>query len=228
MIFPRPTYGSAFKQAIMDNDVWFLENMVVPFNENLYNPIHNACDNCDINALKELIRQGADMTHPYFCQPDCFILNPINIGPDYQTIKTFLEYIITSCIDVNAVAREVFYCMHASEYTYRTKSYVRNHPSFKSVPTLLDVVEIEIASGELDPSYGKFLLKLLRDNGAKSGVELGYTYKQGKRLCEYFKYKGNRNIIGYNYDYMKKSKEAIHLDLITTIIISDNSFSISL
>ena len=93
---------------------------------------------------------------------------------------------------------------------------------------MLDVVEIEIASGELDPSYGEFLLKLLRNNGAKSGVGLGYTYKQGKRLCKYFYTKNNDNNIGYNYDYMKTSKEAIHLDLIATMIMSDNSYSISL
>lgn len=186
MIQSRYTYGAALKQAIMDNNDKFLENTVMSFNDKLYDAVYDACSNCDINALKDLIKIGADLSHPYFCQPECFILNPIVSGLNHEKVKTFLEYIIINCIDVNAVAREAFYCMHSNKYSYGNVNYVKNHTSFKSVPTLLDIIEIEIEFGKLDTYYCKFILELLKSNGAKSGTELGYTHIQGKRLLEYF------------------------------------------
>lgn len=212
MIYPRPTYGAALKQAIMDNNIEFLENMVAPFDQELYNKVYDACDECDINALQDLIKKGVDLSHPYFCQPECFILNPLHNGVDYQTTKTFIEYLITNCIDVNCVAQESFYCMHADEYTYGSHDYVRNHSSFNSVPTILDSIDLQIDSGDVDCFAGGFVSTLLRENGAQSGAELGYTHEQGRRLYEYrFENKA------YNYTYMKTKKESLHEDLFANL-----------
>lgn len=212
MIYPRPTYGAILKQAIMDNNIEFLENMVASFDKELYEEAHEACNNCDLDYLKDLIDQGVDLSHPYFCQPECFILNPLHFGYDYQETKTFLEYVITNCIDVNCIAQESFHCMHADQYSYGSNDYVQNHSSFNSVPTLFDSIELQIISGELDSFVGGFVLQLLRTNGAKSGADLGYTHEQGNRLYA-FQYKDN----SYNYNYMKTKKEKLHFDLIANL-----------
>lgn len=209
MIFPRPTYGAILKQAIMDNNIEFLENMVAPIDKELYQQAHDACDECDLDKLKDLINQGVDLSHPWFCQPECFILNPLHYEYDYQTIKPFLEYVITNCIDVNAVAQESFHCMHADEYSYGSDEYVLNHPSFNSVPTLLDAVDLE---ENLNSFTLGFIKELLQANGAKSGAELGYTHDQGNRLYV-FQYKDNN----YNYQYMKTKKASLHSDLIANL-----------
>lgn len=212
MVYPRPTYGAMLKDAIMDNNVEFLENMVAPIDKELYNEAHDACNECDLDRLKNLVKQGVDLSHPYFCQPECFILNPLHQINDYQETKTFLEYVVTNCIDVNCIAQESFHCMHAEQYSYGSEDHVRNHSSFNSVPTLLDVIELDIESGELNSFAGGFILELLRANGAKTGVELGYTHEQGNRLYQ-FQYEDN----SYNYNYMKTKKEALHSDLIVNL-----------
>lgn len=208
MICSRPTYGAALKQAIMDNNIEFLENMVAPIDKELYNKAHDACDECDLDKLKDLVKQGVDLSHPYFCQPECFILNPLHQMNDYQETKTFLDYVITNCIDVNCIAQESFYCMHVEQYSYGSNDHVRNHSSFNSVPTLLDAIDLEES---FDSFTIGFVKELLRANGAKTGAELGYTHEQGNRLYE-FKFDK-----GYNYQYMKTKKETLHSDLIANL-----------
>lgn len=208
MICPRPTYGATLKQAIMDNNIEFIENMIAPIDKDLYNKAHDACDECDLDKLKDLIKQGVDLSHPYFCQPECFILNPLHQMVDYQETKTFLDYVITNCIDVNCIAQESFYCMHAEQYSYGSNEYVRTHPSFNSVPTLLDVIDLDT---HFDRFTIGFVKELLCANGAKSGAELGYTHEQGNRL---YAFKFDK---GYDYQYMKTKKEVLHSDLIDNL-----------
>ncbi len=213
MIQTRPTYGALLKQAIMNNDVDLIENIITPTDlyTDLYDSVYDACNRCDLDALKDLIAQGIDLSHPYFCQPECFIINPFALGLGYTQIKPFLKYIISNCIDVNAIATESYYCMHDPNNGFGDNALVANHPCFNSAPTLLDEIDINVALGS---SFGslfeaQYLQQLLRKYGAKSGAELGYTREQGDRLIN-FSFKDR----GYNYAHMKARKESLHAELL--------------
>jgi hypothetical protein len=204
MVQQHSSYGSILKQAIMDDNVEFIDNMVAPIDIELYNQAYDICNNCDLNALKQLINQGVDLSHPYFCQPECFILNPLtSTQHNFITITTFVNYLIKNCIDVNAIGLEAYHCMYSTQnrFTFHNQDII--------VPTLLDIVED-------DESINHFakgcIIELLRSNGAKSGVELGYTREHGDRLNEF-----DFNTMKYNYEYMKTKKAELHFELFANL-----------
>lgn len=207
------TYGTILYDAILSNNTEYLNIMVNTIDKELYESAYDICNNCDLNGLKELIKKGVDLSHPYFNQPDCFILNAVTADADYYTIKKFLKYLITNCMNINCIPIEAFYCMHNTDYGLEEN--VRNHPAYQYVPTLLDLIDIHVNTGERDSFGDSYLVYLLKKHGAKSGVELQYTYEQGDRLINFESYDG------YNYEYMLNSRKKLHEELFANLYHPD-------
>lgn len=214
----RPTYGAMLKEAIMDNNVEIIENLIAPINhtnECDYGAAYGICNLGTVEGLKRLMNAGVDLSHPWFDQPECFIKNQLLDRNGYKQTKEYLEYLISNCIDVNAICIETYYCMH-NDSPYSNLTVVREHSSFNSVPTLIDSIELDMLYGDdVAPFISEYVIELLRANGGKSGAELGYTHEQAERLL---KYKFNKNI---NYSYLKEKKALLHSDLIAYLYHPD-------
>jgi hypothetical protein len=206
MSTPKPTYGAYLKDQIMMGNDLFINNMIARVERDSYDGVWDACQTCDLDSLKRASKL-VDLSHPFLDQPEAFLNNATMChGVGYKARKAFLKYLISK-MDINAVGTEAYYCAHISGPMC---SEYKNHPSFNSLPTLLDQVDME-AYGE----YAEYLQHYLCKLGAKTGPELGYTHEQGERLMnvDYNK--------GYNYQWMRQTRGELNREVIDAVYHPD-------
>lgn len=191
-------YSEYIKEKIMNNDEEIQYFKIANIDKNLYNTVFKYIYNCDKNGILNLIKKGVDLSHIYYIQPECFILNAwANSVYTIDEKKEFINFII-KYIDINAVPLE----------KYKTNSFNINIP----VPTLLDSV---IESGHYYLSLTdielNIIIEILRENGAKLGSEIEYDHNKINKLSNFILDDKN---FGYDYNTIKTYKYELHFELI--------------
>lgn len=202
MTYNRQSTGSYLKEIIMYNEK---EINIPMYNKDLYSQAHIAADFGNLNVIKKLIQDGLDLSHPYIDQPECLLVNVLYLNNNWKHIKIYLDYIIDHCIDVNAICTEFHYCLHKYNNIYIKYKKIESS-SYNYAITLLDYMEIMKFEYGTKIKYIRYIIKMLKKNGAKSGKELGYTKTHANRLLKY-KY------INYDYKLIKESNKELHLQL---------------